>query len=221
MFGLLFNPTYRRIRGIIGDALGKEAKGLLSQVKRLWEDLVGSVDVMILESMGELVHDSAIKGWPKRDYWEDKDGIGHYGVSIPFDDLQRFIEFRAVQLGPSMVQQMRDPWFTLSQAGMTGKLQADIIATLVKYRFSDTLNGGIGSIVGEFTPTRYVLVAIGLEAYKPLAGTPKLAKLGEMHTNDKNDPLTTKRVFEKKTKYERGEYDLQALSKALPAGKFM
>jgi len=162
-----------------------------------------------------------MKGWPQRDYWENKDGVGRYGMSIPLEDLERFVEFRAVQLGPSMVQQMRDPWFTLSQAGMTRKLQADIVATLVKYRFSDTLKHRLGSIIGEFAPTRYVLVAVCLEAYKPLPGTPKLAKIGEMHTSDKDDPSKTKRAVEKKTNYKRGEYDPEALSKSLPAGKFM
>ena len=220
MIGLIFSPVYRQIRDIISQSLGKQAKGLLRQVKRLWDDLLGSVDAMIMDSVGEFVHDSAMGGWPHRDYWVDKDGGGRYGMSSPIEDLERFVQFRAIQLGPSMIQQMRDPWFTLKQAGMTEKVQAEIVATLVKHRFSDTLKHRIGSVIGEFAPTKYVLVDIRLEAYKPLQGTPKLVKIGEMRIIDQGDASKTKRAFDKSANYERGEYDQQALLASLPRGKF-
>lgn len=203
---------------MVSKEAGDQAGQLLAKINAIWSQIVDGVDEIILASVAEFIHDSALHGYPDEDHWQDKNGNDRRGFSIPLQDFRAFAIFRAIRLGPAKVQERKDPWYTLSKLGMTPAIQVEIVSMISEYRFSKLMQKKIGSVIGKYG-SDYVLVAIRSEAYDPMQGITELAKIAEISFHDKT-PSAAKKVFDKNIKYRRGAYNRTALLKSLPANKF-
>jgi len=61
---------------------GKQAGQLLDKINAIWSQVVAGVDEIILASVAEFIHDSALLGYPEKDHWQDRNGGDRTGFIV-------------------------------------------------------------------------------------------------------------------------------------------